>query len=62
MICPRCKDEHRTSVVTMIGSRVALVHVPVMYDEQGERIAVAAPSRTDYQCSNGHRFSIGSLA
>lgn len=57
MICPKCKEEGRTSSIYVGNSTTTLMGNTPFYDEQGQYHSHDPNNvNTSYHCSNGHRF------
>jgi hypothetical protein len=59
MKCPKCQEEGKRSTVTQGVSQTTLMHIPIQYDEDGNRMQsiVNNTTTTNYSCSNGHYWS-----
>lgn len=59
MICPKCKEEEKKSIVYAGYGMSTLVGYTPYYDEDGKYHSHDPNSNTtNYTCSNGHSFSV----
>jgi hypothetical protein len=59
IVCPRCQDEGRESIVIEAGSSQTLLSSPRVFDKQGNEINSHANTRTTrFVCNRGHRWDI----
>lgn len=58
MICPKCIEEGKKSVVTQGHTTNTLAYQPAQWDEDGHIMPFRGKtSTTYYSCSNGHAWS-----
>jgi hypothetical protein len=58
MKCPKCLKEGKRSQVTQGISFTTLLHIPVIWDEDGKLIPDSnrTETTTRYSCSEGHEW------
>lgn len=62
MKCPKCMKNGKKSRVYLGGTTIAAVYYPLYYDEDGNlKSSGVAPSKTEYTCSRGHKWTEGKL-